>query len=86
LFVTAIFKFPHELFTATRQTEKSKIKNLSPADQEFRRDNHWDEKAGGGIKQPDTGLTADVGQMSEIPGDKVIYFMKRSQSDVQRVS
>lgn len=53
--------------------------------QKFRRYDHGGKEAGGGIKQPKTGLFADVGDMAEIPGDEVIDLVIGREGDVDRV-
>ncbi len=53
--------------------------------EKFGRDDHRHEKSGGGIEKPDARLFANICQMSEIPSDEIINFVKRSERDVQRV-
>ncbi len=53
--------------------------------QKFGCDNNWREKASGGIKKTNSRLAADIRQMSEIPRNQIINFVKRSQRNVERI-
>ena len=53
--------------------------------QKFRRDDDGREKSGGGVKESYAGLFADIGEMAEIPGDKIIDLVKRSERHMHGV-
>lgn len=58
---------------------------VSTVNEKLGSDDNGREKSGGGVKKTHAGLFPDIGEVTEIPCDEIIDFVKRSQRHVNGI-